>query len=203
MFIGIDSTQIDFLQVQPFTHEGVHSGEELRGMELIFVSRSGSEDEQIEALIRKEGTVAVSDPTGGQYEGRIDRNWSSSQQQGGPVRRYWFTIREVDRAKPFAALQIEGETFTVLRNTETVTSSGEIGIHVLLKLSPEEFTAFLPLLKPGPVNMLRVGVDKGPIERRFGAVVDWSYHEDDSGAYYKQAVNFYDPNPPSQGLFIL
>lgn len=200
MFLRIDNVAFDFSQMEPFTFKGVLSGKELRGMELVFTSHSQSESEQIETLIKKKGTVVVSDPAGSQYKGKIDRQWSNIHQGGRTARRYQFTIREIDQAKPFDSLRIEGNTFTVLRNAETTTSGGEVGIHVLLRLSPEEFATFLPLLKPGPVQILRVGVDENPVERRFGAIIDWSYHKDDSGDYYKQAVNFYDVELSPSGL---
>ena len=200
MFVEIDGSTMRFSRCDAFEYKGSHSGETRRGMEMVFTSYSNSDNEQIEALLRNREVVTVADPVARRkYEAKIDRSWSSSYQEGRPTKSYQFTLREIDRAKAFPSLQIEGETFAVLRNTETDRGDGGVIAHVLLRLSPEEFETFHSLIKPGTVQILRQGVDDEPVERRFGRVASWSRHEEDSQTYYKQVVNFYDLETIKQG----
>ena len=92
----------------------------------------------------------------------------------------------------FSELQIDSQTFTVLRSGQS-ERDGYVAIEVLLRLNPKEFTELLCLLKPDPVQVLRVGVDSEPTERYFGGMVLWSRHEDDAGTYYKQRLALREP----------
>ena len=202
MFVEINHSKMQFSQCNSFSYVGMISDEKLRGMEMVFVSYSSSEDKQIEALLRKQGTITVTDPfAGGEYEAKVDRTWSSSHREGHTMKNYQFTIREVDKVKRYSSLQIEGEIFSVIKNIDETRNDGVVN-HTLLRLSPEEFETFNELLKTGPIRILREGVDDEPVERRFGRVASWSRHEEDSQTYYKQMVSFVTLEPPTKGLDI-
>ena len=197
MRVEIDGIHIE-VSARGFTYTGIHSGDELRGMELKFVSRSESEDSQIETLLNKRDTVTVSDPfVGRQYEATIGREWSSIHQRGQSAKYYQFEVREMDRAKTFTSLQIEGETFTVLKNSERTDADDNIVAEVLLRLSPEEFVTLWDIVSErDTMNILREGVDKNPIERCFGKPASWSRHEESGQSYYRQLVTLYNTDVP-------
>ena len=75
----------------------------------------------------------------------------------------------MEEALQFEQLEIEGHTFTVIRNSERLYSKDSvIGLDILLRLSPEEFQTFQSLRRLGPITIRRVGIDESPIVRRFG-----------------------------------
>ena len=196
MIRGLDGIPIRFALVEAFTYVGIHSGEELRGHKVELVSFSKEGNDRIEALLKGEGPMLVDEPTTGeQYEARASGGWSSSHQTGQPSRTYFFTIQEIDRPMPFSQLQIVGETFTVLRSGQTEENS-RIIIDVLLRLNPDEFATLLGLLRSGPISTLRVGVDDTAVERRFGGLILWSSHEDDSGTYHKLVLSLPEADEP-------
>ena len=202
MFITIDHSEMQFSQCGQVKYVGMLSGKELRGMEMVYVSYSDAEDKQIEALLKKKGTITVKDPFDGEeYKAKVDGSWYNSYQEGRPMKYYQFTFREVDMTQPYSRLEIAGESFSVIKNIDEVRNDGVVN-HVLLRLSPEEFETFNGLLKPGPVHILREGVDDEPIERLFGRIASWSRHEEDSLTYYKQIVTLFTENQLSKGLDI-
>ena len=196
MIRGLDGIPIRFVLVEAFTYVGIHSGEELRGHKVELVSYSQEGNDRIEAILKGKGPMLVDEPvTGGQYEARALGGWSSSHQTGQPSRTYLFTIQEIDRPMPFSQLQIDGETFTVLRSGQTEENS-RIIIDVLLRLNPDEFAKMLGLLRSGPISTLRVGVDGTAVERRFGGLILWSSHENDSGTYHKLLLSLPEADEP-------
>ena len=96
----------------------------------------------------------------------------------------------MDVAPQFTMLEIEGHRFHVLKNTEDQHDQ-VIGMHILLRLSEDEFLHFRRLLKPGPVAIQRIGIDENPIIRRFGGAQYWSSHNEGSQEFYKHIVRFY------------
>ena len=164
--IGIGGTKFTLSSGSPFEFEGVHSGRNLSGIDMNTTAYSDVETHQVEELIKKD-TVEVEDPfTDRKYEAILTSK-SSSYQEGRPERRYHFEVKELDEAPPFTQLEIEGHTFNVLRNTESLYKD-VVGIHVLLRLSPEEFLAFHTLLELDTIKIRRLGMDESPIVRRYG-----------------------------------
>ena len=205
MIIEINGTDMRFSGFGEFTYLGLHSGKELCGIDLEYMSFSEEENEQIEAILKSRGTVTVSDPFAQRkYEATVDRKWSSGYRDGHPAKTYRFVVRELDQAKKFAQLQIEGETFTVLSNYEDGDDEDAIGVHTLLELSPEQFVKFHGLLRSGPIQVLREGIDAEPIQLRFGGLPIWSYHGEFSERSYKQIARFYryDPDRPARKAVI-
>ena len=85
-----------------------------------------------------------------------------------------------------------------MKNVEDL-HDGKIGMYILLRLSPDEFLKCRGLLKPGPVEIQRIGIDENPIIRRFGGAQYWSSHNEDSQEFYKHIVRFYPIDaPPSR-----
>ena len=107
----------------------------------------------------------------------------------------------MDKAKRFDILEIEGHQFQVLKNVADLHDE-MIGMHILLRLSPEEFLEFCRLLKPGPVNIRRIGIDEDSIVRRFGGAQYWSLHTEDSHEFYKQIVRFFPLELPESRINI-
>ena len=138
----------------------------------------------------KKNTVIVDDPFADrQYEATLARR-SYSYQEGRPERRFHFKVKELDKAKQFKLLEIEGHRFHVLKNVEDLHDE-LIGMHILLRLSPDEFLQFRGLVKPGPVEIQRMGIDESPIIRCFGGAQHWSSHSEGSQEFYKHIVRFY------------
>ena len=108
---------------------------------------------------------------------------------------YQFEVKELDEAPQFEQLNIEGHTFAVLRNSETLDKK-VIAQNILLRLSPEEFQTLQSLVKPGSITIQRIGIDESPIVRRFGGALYWSLHEDGSERFYKQIARFYPTDFP-------
>lgn len=173
----------------PFEYGGIHSGSLLAGMRMNVTAYTEDEISLVEELIEK-STVTVEDPFAGRsYQATLTRQ-SSSYTQGLPRRHYQFEVKEVDEAPTFEVLEIEGHSFSVLRNRESADDDA-IGIHVLLRLTQEEFEKLQSLIKPGPIALRRIGIDDSPISRRFGGALWWSSHEENSQKFYKQIVRFY------------
>ena len=143
----------------------------------------------VEELIEK-GTVAVEDPFAARsYQATLTRK-SSSYTQGRAERRYHLEVKEVDEALTFEVLEVEGNSFPVLRNRESADGD-VIGIHILLRLTQEEFEKLQGLMKAGPIALRRIGIDDSPISLRLGGGLYWSSHQEDSQTFYKQIVRFY------------
>ena len=148
----------------------------------------------IEELLKKD-TVTVEDPFADrQYEATVART-SSGYQEGRPERWYHFEMKELDEPIPFELLEVEGHTFTVIRNTERLHKDDVIGIYVLLRLSPEGFREFQRLLSLSQINIRRIGIDESPIIRRFGGALYWSSHVEGSQRFYKQIARFFPVDP--------
>ena len=153
--IGLGGTEFTLSSGSPFKFEGVHSGGELSGIDLNIIAYSEVEAHQVEELLKKD-TVEVEDPfTDRKYEAILTRK-SSSYQEGRREKWYHLEVRELDEAPLFTQLEIEGHSFNVLRNTESLYRD-EIGIHVLLRLSPEEFLTFHTLRELDSIKIRRLG----------------------------------------------
>ena len=199
--IRIDEIEVPDSAGRPFVFNGVHSGTELSGIDVEITVYSDADMQSIEQLFETD-TVTVEDPfTGREYEATLARK-SSSYQEGHPERWHHFEVKELDEAIPFESLEIEGHTFTVIRNTEELHKDDEIGLYVLLRLSPEEFLEFQRLLRLPQINIRRIGIDKSPLVRRFGGALYWSSHQEGSQRLYKQIARFFpvDPEPSRVGL---
>lgn len=198
--VTIDDIKLNPSCGKPFGFTGVHSEGELSGIELDITVSTEIEIRQLDELFKK-STVMVADPfVDRQYEAVLT-NTSYSYQEGLPDRRFRFQVKELDKAKRFDLLEIEGHQFHVLKNVEDLHDE-IIGIHILLRLSPEEFHKFCGLLKPGPVRILRIGIDEKPIVRRFGGAQYWSLHTEESHEFYKQIVRFFPLEMPKNRLNI-
>ena len=191
----IDEIEFPLSSCSPFEFAGVHSGKELPGIDIDITVYSDVDVHQVEELLKKD-TVRVQDPfTARQYEATLTTR-SSGYQEGNPARWYHFEVKELDEAKQFTLLEIEGHRFHVLKNTEDLHHE-VIGMHILIRLSSDEFVQFHSLLKPGPVAIQRIGIDESPIVRRFGGAQYWSSHKEDSQEFYKQIVRFYPIDSPT------
>ena len=198
--IGIGGTEFALSSGSPFEFEGVHSGRDLSGIDLNIAAYTDVEAHQVEELLKKD-TVEVEDPfTDRKYEAILTRK-SSSCQEGRSERWYHFEVKELDEAPRFTQLEIEGHSFHVLRNTETLYED-VIGIHILLRLSPEEFLKFHTLLELDSIKIRRLGIDDSPIVRRFGGALYWSSHEEESQKYYKQIVRLFPTDDPPKRIGI-
>lgn len=196
----IDDIRLNPSCGKPFEFTGVHSERGLSGIDLDITVSTEIEIRQIEKLFKK-STVMVDDPfVDRQYEAVLAKT-SSSYQEGLPDRRFQFKVKELDKAKRFDMLEIEGHQFHVLKNVEDLHDE-MIGMHILLRLSPEEFLKFCRLLKSGPVNIRRIGIDEDPIVRRFGGAQYWSLHTEKSHEFYKQIVRFFPLELPESRLNI-
>ena len=193
----IDESEFPLSSCRPFEFAGVHSGRKLPGIDIDITVYSDVDVHQIEKLIKKD-TVRVQDPfTARQYEATLTKR-SSSYQAGNPARRYHFEVKELDEAKQFTLLDIEGHRFHVSKNIEDLHGK-VIGMHILLRLSSDEYVQFHSLRKQGSVAIQRIGIDESPIVMRFGGAQYWSLHKEDSQEFYKQIVRFYPIDfPPSE-----
>ena len=187
--IGIDETEFTLSSGSPFEFMGVHSGKSSSGIELNVTAYSDVEAQQIEKLLGKE-VVLVQDPfSDREYEATLNRR-SSGYQEGRPEKWYHFEVKELDEATRFGQLELEGNSFHVLKNTETMHKD-VIGIHILLRLSPEEFLKVQRLLELDSVKIRRLGIDEIPLVCRLGGALYWSVHGEGSQKYYKQIVRFF------------
>ena len=202
--IRIDEIEVPGSAGRPFVFDGVHSGTELSGIDMEIKIYTDADIQSIEELLKKD-TVTVGDPfVDRQYEATLARS-SSGYQEGRPERWYHFMVKELDEAIPFELLEIEGHTFTVIRNSETLHNDDVIGLNTLLRLSPEEFQEFQSLLRLSQINIRRIGIDEIPIVRRFGGALYWSSHQEGSQRFYKQIARFYpvDPHPGRAGMALM
>ena len=193
--VKIDEIEFPLSSCKPFEFAGVHSRRSLPGIDIDITVYSDVDVHQVEELLKKD-TVGVQDPFAERkYKATLSKK-SSGYQEGNPARWYRFEVKELDEAKRFVQLDIEGQRFHVLRNIEDFRHE-VIGIHILLRLSPDEFVQFHSLLKPGPVPVQRIGIDESPIVRRFGGAQYWSLHKENSQEFYKQIVRFYPIDSPT------
>ena len=201
--IRIDEIEIPDSNGRPLAFEGIHSGAELSGIELEITVYAEEDIQNMQQLFNS-NTVTVEDPfVGREYEARLHKR-SSGYQEGDPERWYNFEVRELDKPIAFELLEIEGHTFTVLKNTEEGDDVNDIGIYVLLRLSPQEFREFQGLLRLPQVSIRRIGIDKDPIDRRFGAALYWSSHEEGSQRFHKQIARFFpiDSEPSKVSILL-
>ena len=202
--IRIDGIEVPDSAGRPFVFGGVHSGTELSGIDIEITIYTDADIRIIEELLKKD-TVIVEDPfVDRQYEATLARK-SSGYQEGRPERWYHFEMKELDEAIPFESLEVEGHTFTVIGNSETLHDDDVIGLNILLRLSPEEFREFQSLLRLSQINIRRIGIDESPIVRRFGGALYWSSHQEGSQRFYKQIARFYpvDPQPGRAGISLM
>ena len=202
--IRIDEIEVPGSAGRPFVFDGVHSGTALSGIDMEIKIYTDADIQSIEELLKKD-TVTVGDPfVDRQYEATLARS-SSGYQEGRPERWYHFMVKELDEAIPFELLEIEGHTFTVIRNSETLHDDDVIGLNTLLRLSPEEFQEFQSLLRLSQINIRRIGIDEIPVVRRFGGALYWSSHQEGSQRFYKQIARFYpvDPHPGRAGMALM
>ena len=189
----IDETEYPLALASPFTFHGVHSDRDLSGFELDVTAFADDEIQRVEDLVRKR-LVSVEDPfTDRRYEATV-RQKSYSYQEGRRGRHYRLEVKELDAASEFRSLEIEEHTFRVIKNTETVTDE-TLGLHILLRLTSEEFERFHSLLTPGAIKVRRIGIDDTPIVQRFGGALYWSSHKEGDLRFYKQIVRFYPTDP--------
>ena len=194
--IRIDELAFPLSSGSPFEFPGIHSGRDLSGFNLDLTVYSDTEARQMEKLIKKKDTVKVEDPFADRhYEAALGQT-SYSYQDGRQGRLYHFEVMELDEAVGFKVLEIEGHPFPVIRNIETL-DDGVVGLHILLHLSADEFEGFQGLLKPGPIQIRRIGIDDNPIVQRFGGARYWSSHQEGSEKFYKQVVRFYPTDFPT------
>ena len=200
--LKIDQMELSPTVGNPFVFEGVHSGGQLSGIEVAVTVYSNDDAHAIDELFEKD-CVTVDDPfTNRQYEATLHGE-SSMYQEGRPGKTYRFEVKELDETPQFEQLEIEGYTFTVVRNSESLYSKDSvICLNILLRLSPEEFQAFQSLRRLGPITIRRVGIDDSPIVRRFGGALYWSSHEDGSERFYKQIARFFPADFPLSGFSI-
>ena len=194
--IKLDDVKFQDSAGAPFEYEGIHSGSRLAGMSMNVTVFTEDDISLVDGLIAN-STVTVEDPfVGRSYQATLTRQ-SSSHTQGRPERRYHLEVKEVDEAPAFEVLEIEGHSFPVLRNRES-DDGDVIGIHILLRLTQEEFEKLQDLMKAGPIALRRIGIDDSPISRRLGGAIYWSSHQENSQTFYKQIVRFY-PEEHSPG----
>ena len=200
--LKIDQMELSPTVGNPFVFEGVHSGGQLSGIEVAVTVYSNDDAHAIDELFER-ASVTVDDPfTNSQYEAALHGK-SSMYQEGRPGKTYRFEVKELDEAPQFEQLEIEGHTFTVIRNSERLYSKDSvIGLDILLRLSPEEFQTFQSLRRLGPIIIRRVGIDESPIVRRFGGALYWSSHEGGSERFYKQIARFFPAEFPLSGYSI-
>ena len=187
--IKIDGLDIPFTGARPSDYVGVHSGAELCAWELEVPLYAQDDITYMEELLNKRTVTVVDDFAGRQYQATLAVTLTSHQ-SGRPGKFYQLEVKEVDPVRPFEMLEIEGQYFQVIRNTETFDDE-VIGIHVLLGLSSDEFLSFHKLLKPGPIQIRRIGIDEAPITQRLGGALYWSLDKDSSPLTYKQIVNLF------------
>ena len=198
--IRIDETEFPLSSGNPFEFASVHSGTDLSGVQMDITVYSDVDARHIEDLIKKD-KVTVEDPFANrQYEATLTRK-SFGYQEGNPEKWYRFEVKELDEAPEFTLLEIEGQPFHVLRNIQDLHDE-VIGMHILVRLSSDEFVQFRGLLELGQVAIQRIGIDQSPITRRFGGAQYWSSHREGSQEVYKHIVRFYPADSPGSGVNI-
>ena len=187
--IKIDGLDIPFSVARPSDYIGVHSGTELRGWEIEATLFQQDDITHLEELLEKRRGTVEDGFAGRRYQATLTLK-SSSYQSGRPGKFYRFEVKELDSVKTFEVLEIEGQSFRVIRNTETFRDE-VIGIHALLSLSSEEFQSFHRLVKPGPIQIRRVDIDEGSVTQRFGGGLYWSLDKESSPLTYKQVISLF------------
>ena len=128
--ITIDGLDIPFSGARPSEYVGIHSGVELCAWDLEVTLYGPDNISHMENLLNMD-TVTVEDGFAGrQYEATVAVRLTSSQ-SGRQGKFYQFEVREVDLVRAFEELEIEGQLFQVIKNTETFHDD-VIRIHVLL-----------------------------------------------------------------------
>ena len=173
----------------PSTYTGVHSGTELAVCDLEVILYAHDDITRIEELLNKRAVTVEDGFVGRQYEANLTITLTSYQSDR-PGKTFQFEVKEMDIAKQFERLELEGQPFEVMKSIETFNDD-IVGIHVLLRLSADEFQEFHRLLKPGPINIRRIGIDEAPIVQRFGGALYWSLDQESYPITYKQIVNLY------------
>jgi len=187
--ICIDGMAFPITSGTSFSFNGVFSGKELAGIELSFTVYGSQQENIIENILKKE-KVTVNDPfTDRTYEATV-RMRSNSFQVGKEEKSYVIVLNEIDLLPPVDSVEIDGIKFQVLRYEESI-SSGEIGRRALLKLSKGEFDQLHKLFENSSIKFKRIGIDKTPLELRFGALMYWSQHIDENEEYFKQIVRLF------------
>jgi hypothetical protein len=109
-------------------------------------------------------------------------------------------VRELDVPPTFTELEIDGQVFRVVDYRESDPTPEGIGRHVLLRLSESELIDLWKLIRPGKLEIRRVGVDEAPIPMRLGRSIHWSEHVVDGERYFKQALHLFPPDLPPPSL---
>ena len=199
--VVIDGFRFPIQPCTPFEYAGVHSGKDLSGIDLDLTVYLDNDISQLKELLQSD-TVEVRDPFAGRTYDATIRRKSDSYTVGQPGRRYNFEVKELDEAKQFDTLEIEGNRFQVIRSVEELHDD-VIGLYALLHLSQEDFDKFHRLLlKPGPFQVRRLGIDESPIVRRSGGALYWSAHHEGSLKIYKQIVRFFPTDFPGSKFVI-
>ena len=189
--IEIDDLKFGLSEGSPFEYDGVHAIGVLSGIQLRFTVYSEADVQVIDDLLKKD-TVRVNDPFVSRvYQGKLRRK-SSSYQRGVPGKRYNIEVKELDEAPAFEELEIEGQPFSVIVNKESSDRKGVIGLHILLRLSSDEFQKLHNIFQKGsPLEIRRIGIDQAPFAQSLRGVLYWSQHQEKDENFYKQIVNFY------------
>jgi len=180
---------------EPITFSGKHSGKILSGINVNFSVPDSDGKAQVDELCTCE-TVQVVDPFANRSYEALFRIASYSFQEGFPEYHYTAEIREVDITPSFQILEIDGHHFDVVKYIETEHENDAIGRHALLQLSKEQFAELQDLIKPGTVEIKRLGVDDTPLVVRYGGAMYWSEHEESGLAHYKHIIRFFPPDLP-------
>jgi len=168
------------------------------GIDLDFAIQGQENNQKIDELFNQ-NVVQVYDPFSRRsYKASLNQ-LSHRYQVGHPEQHYTAEIRELDMPPEFEVLEIEGHQFPVSKYIET-DANDTIGRHALLRLSKEQFIELQNLIKPGSVQIRRMGVDEKPITVRYGGLMHWSEHKEGEEIYYKQIVRFFPPDLPSSRI---
>ena len=188
--IVINGLPFPFSCGEPTLSNGLHSGNSLSGIELVYTVGEEDFKQRPEALFDCD-EVEVQDPFANRtYQARIAKK-SESYHEGKPDVHYVIEVNEIDRPPEFQFLEINGRSFPIFKYKED-DSDGLVFRYALLKLSREEFDILRPLIRSGAVHYRRIGVDPVPIEARLGKWF-WSKHEDSTGVFFKQIVRLIPP----------
>ncbi len=199
--LKIDQMEFSLNAGTPFTFEGVHSGGQLSGIKVTVTVYSDDDAQALDELFKKKTAMVDDAFANKRYEATLHRK-STMYQDGRPGKTYRFELTELDEAPQFEQLEIEGHTFTVIRNAEELFENNVICLNILLRLSPDEFQTFQSLRRPGPITTRRVGIDENRIVRRFGGALYWSSHKDGPARFYKQIARFFPSDyPPGRYSF--
>lgn len=178
-----------------FTFKGPFSGEEMHGL-AVDVTVLEEEHEKLEEIL-EEREVEVFDSHRDRLYRATPHTRSSSYTVGSGVRRYEFTVREIDRPPDVNSIEIQGRSFDVIRYRESLEDNELISRHAILRLTEDEFADLLQLFELDRVEIRRVGVDEQPLVVRFGGGSYWSSEEENDETIIKQIVRFYPPELPS------